>query len=122
MRSLLGSMASTARRCPCLITCSPNTSMDVDLPAPGHQSDAYAPRLTCIRQAFLYNFLRHCLMAVGNAFHKRNGLSEDAHVAFHDSVHIVGRRELAATERAEFEIRFTVGCDITPPLTCRPLY
>ena len=44
-------------------------------------------------------------MAVGNAFHKRNGLSEDAHVAFHDSVHIVGRRELAATERAEFEIR-----------------
>ena len=35
LRSLLGSMASTASLPPRLSTCMPNTSIDVDLPAPG---------------------------------------------------------------------------------------
>ena len=35
VRSLEGSMASTASLPPCFSTCRPNTSIDVDLPAPG---------------------------------------------------------------------------------------
>ncbi len=61
-------MARTASLPPSFSTCSPNSSIEVDLPAPGHSRYADASRVTGVGETFLNHLLGDCLMFRRKAF------------------------------------------------------
>ena len=61
----------------------------------GHSADAYTYRGSRIREALLYDLLRHGLMFGLDALHQSDCLAQDGDIALHDSVHVLADRELA---------------------------
>ena len=75
-----------------------------------HSADSDTNRPAGIRETFLYNLLSDGLMFGFHTLHQCHGLTQDGHVTFHNTFHILSHRKLTATRfLAEFQIRIHNG-------------